>query len=238
MAAPVFAAAGTGAVSSAPTINIGYPSGIASGHLLITHVRCESAQTISTPTGWTKLFGPTNTGNANYYLFAKSADGTESGSQAFTASGGTATMSGRMYRFTGWLNDATMANNFEGSATSGPTTSNTIADAGVTTAGTDRLVCNFVGVDDDNALDAFTGQTGGTWAEAVAEFTTSTGNPDSAYGLQTETLASAGTINGGTDVMAASDPWVVFGLAILPSGDAPATIVKDLIMSGMIPFAR
>jgi hypothetical protein len=126
-----------------------------------------------------------------------------------------------MYRFESWRNDATMANNFEGTNTSGPTTSTTIADASVTTTAADRLAVNLVSVTDDNALDAFTGMTGGTWAEAIAEYTTALPSPDVALGLQTATMASAGTIDGGTDVMVASDAWYVFGLAIIGTSYTP-----------------
>jgi len=173
------------------------------------------------PAGWEKLYGPYSDGSIlEHYVFAKSATGSESGTAAFTHTG-SSDAAGRMYRFTDWKADGTMANNFEGANTSGGSSSNTIADAGVTTTGADRLAVQFVSVGDNNALDAFTGQTGGTWAEAVAEYTNTTGT-DFAMGLQIATMASAGTIDGGTDTMAAADPWHVIGFAIIGTTGSPA----------------
>ena len=81
--------------------------------------------------------------------------------------------------------------------------------------GADRLALQFVGVDDDNPLGPFTGMSGGTWAEAVAEFASATGT-DGAIQLQTATIASAGTIDGGSFTMAAADNWGVIGFALMP----------------------
>lgn len=130
----------------------------------------------------------------------------------------------RIYEFSG-VNPGTalsdvIENSSAGNAVNGSGTSNTIADTAVVTLGPDRLACNFVAVNDDNALDAFTGQTGGTWAEAVAEFAASAGT-DGAVGIQTATIASADTINGGTDTMAASDAWGVVGFALIPVESGP-----------------
>lgn len=131
----------------------------------------------------------------------------------------------RMYHFQDVNTGTTLASVLEQNGTTTPSTasgtSNTIADAGVTTTGVDRLACNWVAVNDDNALDAFTGMTGGTWAEAVAEYAESSGT-DGAIGLQTATMATAGTIDGGTDTMAASDGWGVVGFALIGTTAATA----------------
>ena len=230
MAAPAYAAAGAGDAvdgGASSTVNPAYPSGIVAGDLLLLQVAMtEQGEpwNVNVPSGWTELHADENGGAAGndirQEIFAKSASGSESGTLAVTmvAGGADGPFMARMYRVTGWLNDATMANNFEGAAvTSG--TSTTISAPSVTTVGAERLCVAFVAVSDDNALDAFTGETGGDWTEAVAEFTTLAAT-DGALGLQIATLATATTISGGTDTMAASDGWVCRAFAIKPAAAA------------------
>ena len=116
-------------------------------------------------------------------------------------------------------------NGTAGNATNGAGTSDTILDTAVTTLGADRLALNFVAVNDDNALDAFTGMTGGTWGEPGVEYADAAGT-DGAIGLQTAAMASAGTIDGGTLTMAASDAWGVVGFALIPE---PSTVPALLL---------
>jgi hypothetical protein len=125
----------------------------------------------------------------------------------------------RLYRFQGVNTGTTLADIIENDATTHATDSATqaqINDVGVVTNGADRLAVNVVAVTDDNALDAFTGQSGGTWAEAVAEFASTAGNPDGCLQLQIAEIAAAGTINGGSFTMGASDGWGVIGFALIP----------------------
>jgi len=90
-----------------------------------------------------------------------------------------------------------------------------VTDQQVITNGADRLAVQLIAVNDDNPLVAFTGMTGGTWTEPVAEFASATGT-DGAIGINVATMASAGTINGGSQTMAAADPWNVIGFALIP----------------------
>lgn len=80
-------------------------------------------------------------------------------------------------------NDISFAIGAAGGAGTEVGTSTTVADAGMIVLGRERLVLNFVGINDDNAISAFTGMTGGTWAEAVAEYADS-GGTDASVGLQ------------------------------------------------------
>ena len=146
----------------------------------------------------------------------------------------------RVYHFDDVSTGTTLATVIE-NATAGSTvnsagTSATIADASVQTLGADRLALNFVAGNDDNALDAFTGMTGGTWAEAIAEYATATGT-DGVIGLQTATMATAGTIDGGTDGWAdAADSWGVVGFALLPAAAAtPASLIYQPGLQVAIP---
>lgn len=126
----------------------------------------------------------------------------------------------RLYEFSG-VNTGTalsdvIENSTAGNAVNGAGTGTSVTDTGVTTTGADRLALQFVAVDDDNSLDPFSGESGGDWAEAVAEFAEASGT-DGAIQLQTATIASAGTINGGSLTMGASDNWGVVGFALLPA---------------------
>jgi hypothetical protein len=97
--------------------------------------------------------------------------------------------------------------------------SSTIYDRSVTTTSSLRLAVSFVFVSDNNALDAFTGETGGNWVEPVSEFAYNGpgSGDDLCIQLQTATMSSAGTINGGSEYMSAgSDPWGVRVSALIP----------------------
>jgi len=147
----------------------------------------------------------------------------------------------RFYRFADVNTGTTLADVIEQNGGTTPSeasgTSNTIADAGVITTGVDRLALNFVGVNDDNAVAAFTGMTGGTWAEAVAEYASSTGT-DGCIQLQTAAMATAGTIDGGTYTMAASDGWGAVGFALIGTTPGVAVPRSPGIDSGNAHFCK
>src|SRR3990172_3745977 len=133
----------------------------------------------------------------------------------------------RLYQFTGAHAGTTLGDVVENDAADfsngTPLTQAQINDTGVVTNGADRLALQFVFVIDDNAVDSFAGETGGDWVWAVAEATTTTTNPDSCLQLQTATIASAGTIDGGSYTMAASDSWGVIGFALIPAAGGTTT---------------
>ncbi len=79
----------------------------------------------------------------------------------------------------------------------------------------DNAALNFVGINDDNTITAFTGETGGDWALAVAGYIES-GGTDAAIYLMSAAMASAGTIDGGSTTNPdAADSWGTFGFAII-----------------------
>lgn len=142
----------------------------------------------------------------------------------------------RSYLFRDGSTGTTLATVIEnvtaGSTVNGVGTSGTIADASVTTLGPDRLALNFVAINDDNAVAAFTGMTGGTWAEAVAEYADATGT-DGCVQLQTASMASAATIDGGTTSNPdATDGWGVVGFALIGTTVAaiqPKTVLLQAV---------
>lgn len=132
----------------------------------------------------------------------------------------------RAYEFTDVNIGTTLADVIEnataGTATSGVATNNTVADVVVETLGVDRLALQFVAVNDDNALGAFSA---GGWSEiAAGEFATATGT-DGCIDLYTQNAATAGTYGGsGQIVMGAADAWGIVAFALIGTTAAgPAT---------------
>jgi len=217
MAAPVFDSAGTGANSGTTTVNVPYPATVAANDLLVLHhIMRDSGHTVTTPLGWDVVQTTMDNGFTIFgTLLAKVAAGTESGTLAVNITGGGSQTIARMYRFTG---NAT-SSYYEGLSNSGVgDASATVTDAGVTTLGADRLACNFVATSGDTAIGNFTGETGGDWTEAVAEFSV-TG--DGQVQLQTAAMPTTGTINGGT-LTSGGGQYLVFGLALTPGTPAVA----------------
>lgn len=116
-------------------------------------------------------------------------------------------------------------NGSAGATANGTGTSNTAADTGITTLGPDRLALNLIAVNDDNAIATLSGQTGGTWAEAITEYAEASGT-DGAIALDIATISSAGTINGGTASVTDSDAWGVVGFALIGTTVAVTGIAK------------
>lgn len=121
----------------------------------------------------------------------------------------------RIYEFSGVSTSASLTSvveNASGTNTEvGFSASATVADADVTTNGANRLALNFVGVRSTAAIAAFTGMTGGTWAEAIAEYIGTTVKIQ----LQTASMPTAGVIDGGT-VSITSAYWITIGTALIP----------------------
>ena len=148
-----------------------------------------------------------------------------------------------LYRFSG-VNTGTALSDVIENASAGIAqnevgTSATVNDCAVQTLGADRLACNFIAVNDDNdlSLTAMTGETGGDWTYPATAFGSSTGT-DGAVALVTATIASAGTIDGGSDAMAASDAWGVVGFALIPASSfATYNIAAALDISPAIDSA-
>ena len=207
-----FQAAGTGAASitnPAP----GYPSNLVSGYLILLQVLVwDLTTTPTTPTGFTLLYGPDQDGTpeGRQFIYYKFSDGTESGTLTITI-GATTGSYARMYSFS----NVALSSFTEGGGL-GAGSDASIEAVAVTTTDVERLAVSLVAVTDNNTgIDAFAGETGGDWTEAVAEFTSGTGN-DGALQLQIATMASAGTISGGSDTMQAADGWIVRAFALKP----------------------
>jgi hypothetical protein len=214
--AVAFATAGAGAGTTSSTVNVPYPTGIGAGDTLVAHVLTKIGTAIATPSGWTLISsGVPGDGSGFHAAFLKAATGSESGSLSVsTTDSEFIGVFGRMYRFTG-------ANASEGAGQESGEDS-TVADRTVTTSGADRLAVNLLAIEDNVTVAAFTGMTGGTWAEAVGAYETTTGG-DATLQIQTADMAAAGTINGGTQTLVNSESYHVIGFALV-AGTPPITV--------------
>lgn len=187
----------------------------AAGDLLVCMASIRATGGTTDISGWTQIsthrMGTTS--NGEFYIWGKIADGTETGSVTVTFPNDfVVTKMARCFRFK-YNNTTSVAAAVE-SINTGQATSNTYAAANVTSTVDLALAVQFVAVADDNATGSFTGESGGDYTEdATYVYSGGTGG---AHSVQTAELATAGSITGGTFVMAASDPWGVIGLIIKP----------------------
>jgi len=238
----VKATAGATDATGAWTYTVDAPA--AAGNLIIVQVlqdavSATSAITITSATNVENLGGTdnvftvlsaagSNVGNVaagyQYIFFGRSLN-----TSAIVITGGNSTTDDiyvRAYEFSGVSAGTTLAtvieNSTAGSFVNGAATNTSCLDTGVTTLGPNRVACNFVALTDDAmGLAAFAGMTGGTWALPVSIYEVSTGT-DGTLGLNTATIASAGTINGGSDAIS-SIAWGVIGFALIPAATAAVT---------------
>lgn len=160
---------------------------------------------------------------SNFQIVAGRAMANGTCSADFTVGASGEDIIARVYEFSGGSLGTTAAAVFENGA--GVTdfdtgTGTSIGDAGVTTSGSDRLAINFLALESSQAIGSFTGETGGDWTEAVAEYSGTT----MTLQVQTAAKASAGTLDGGTYTVGASTTWLSISTALLPS--APTGVVS------------
>ena len=244
MAAPTFieASAGVTITTGVGTPTIASGSSWTAGDVVVLHVLQDGTSTAPSLAGTaniSNLAGTTDTMTVigpgaypvgsptagNQFLWIGRAVSSASAISADVSTAGDDCYM-RLYVFrdvnTGTALADVIENSSAGNAPSTPLTQAAVNDRAVITLGSDRLALNLVAINDDNAMGAFTGMTGGTWAEPTAEFADPTGT-DGCIQLQTATIASAGTIDGGSFTMAASDGWSVVGTALIPASAAAPT---------------
>lgn len=244
MAAPALVQAGTGQVWQSGAAVAMTLSGATVGNIVIVHIMQDGigigGLSLSSISGLAALDGTASSTTAitpignvgaspvyaarNIQRIGRATDASVSVSMS-QADGND--LYARLYEFSGVASGSTLSDVIEngtaGNHEEETDTSATINDVAVVTLGSDRLALNFIGVNDDNQASfdtvAFTGMTGGTWVSG-GSYGSSTGT-DGSIGLQYATMASAGTIDGGTLTMA-SDPWGVVGFALIgTTSDTP-----------------
>lgn len=196
------------------------PATVDAGDILILHTHYEGVVTTpSTPAGWTLLYGPCNVGlipDGRHWVFGRIADGSEDGAAAALGTPAVTTQRGaRIYSFAGRVSGTIqelvtcLTNTAHATDPQMPTVRTTKAGA---------LAVALVTQHDNNAIAAAGAVTGGTWAEAVAEFVQS-GTPGMNLQIQTATpTGDPGTIQGGA-VAATDDASGVIGFQILDEPD-------------------
>lgn len=194
-AIPTLRATGTGvhvAGGSTAVINVPYPTLVA-GDLLVMHIAEKNAafpnETPTVPTGWTLQFSD-GMGASPYigmgWIFTKIATGSESGSLAVTFSGIQNYRDARMHSFAG-------ASGIEGGNLYQSNNTTPALIPTLTTGGANRLGLAFLSHGNVVAPSDATGETGGNFTEAGAEYTGTV-----TLDLQTAAMASAGSITGGS----------------------------------------
>jgi len=216
------AGAGGGTETSGASLDLVAPATVDAGDILIAHVTHELVASAPTePAGWKELYGPGTLGQltpvGRSWVYGKVAAGSEDGATiGFGTAGGTAGRYGRIYSFSGYVSGA--IDEIVVGLLSIPSET-TIPLPPVRTYETGALAVALLVQDDNNAFAAAGAVTGGTWAEPVAEFVSTTlGVQGCCVGIQTSTpTGNPGQISGGT-ANATADEGCSIGLAI---HDAP-----------------
>lgn len=254
MAAPAFVQAGAGAIWQSGGAVGATLSGVTVGNFIIGHCLADGGLTTGSPTegvhSGLELLNGTDGGLSALSLNPNQVGATQLAQQfvylgraistsctwSLSNPGNGEDLYFRLYEFSD-VNTGSNESDVLESLGEAQDTGTTISDVGVTTTGADRLAMQFIGVADDNALAAFSGETGGDWTEPVGEFLSATGT-DGCIGIQTATMASAGTINGGTLTMAASDGWGVIGFALIGTTSATPASLPNVAFDRRTPRRR
>jgi len=191
------------------------PATVTAGDVLLGFVYFEGTATApTTPSGWTLLDGPrvVESTIGRMWVYGKIADGTEDGTAISFGTQAVTTMRGaRIHsysgRVSGNIDELVVGFAFLSHATDPqmPSVTTTIANS---------LAVAHVIQNDNNALAAATGESGGDWVESVAEAVFAL-TPGMVLQAQHATMASIGTISGGA-VAATNDPSGVIAFEVRP----------------------
>lgn len=229
---PVFEEAGAGNASApgagAQTLDIAYPSTVNANDILILHeYACAGTGNDSiTLSGLPGSFSEVNnyvktsgTGRFSSRMSWLRASGSETGTVTigvtFGPGASPAVLAGRMYRFSGVIATGTPYEN--ANRTGVTSTTSTISQESITTVGSDRLCAHFLAIVNENiSTSDFSGETGGNFAEALTEYGASPGE-DVTLQMQTATMASTGTISGGSFTVSTSVSYARHVFALIPA---------------------
>ena len=252
MAIPSFVAASAGATDAGGTWSYTGTGAGAAGRLMLVQVeQCgatsSGAITVTSVTNIEDLSGTDNlmteldatgyptgsVGAAAGYQYVFLGRSLNTTAPVITGGGSTSDdIYVRMYEFQNASTGTTLATVVEnvsaGGVVNGAGAVAAVTDSSVTTRGPNRLALNLICADNDNTIGALTGQTGGTWAELVAEYSSSTGT-DGMLSLQGADMVAPGTIDGGSVSMGGTPNgnanWGNIGFALIGSGELVSGIV-------------
>ena len=204
--------------TAANTLAVTYVTSPTANNLLIAVVYASEAgttTTIDSLTGFTAIgLGAFSAlGSQHMLAFYKVSTGSESGTTTATCSfeGTTARrIAARMFEFSGTKTSGTPYEDLDQAT---QTTSTSMTQVPVTTAGAARLVVHCAAlVAISTTVAAFTGETGGDLVEPVAEYAP-TGTTIS---VQTASMPSAATITGGTATLGLTAETLKCAFALIP----------------------
>lgn len=214
--------AGASSETSGAAVSPASPAIVDAGDILIVHAYFEGTATApSTPSGFTLLDGPRviETTIGRHWIYGKIADGTEDGAANALGTAAVTTMrGGRCYSFGGRVSGS-ITDLVVGFAATSHATDPQMPTVTTTIAGGLAVAC--VAQNDNNTAASATGESGGDWVEAVAEYSVAL-TPGLMLQIQTCTpTANPGTVSGGS-VATTNDPCGVIGFEIRPS--VPASV--------------
>lgn len=164
--------------------------------------------------------GNAQVGNHIIYMGRVMAAGTCSWDITVGAAG--ADLSARIYEFSGvsvGYNDVNVAENMNGTSNKyrqTAATSTSVTDPDVESRDEMRLAIALVATRGSVTIDAFTGETGYDWVEAVAEYSHAVGNGCTLQ-LQTADMTGIRLMSSAGAVTITSAPWGVVTFALIPS---------------------
>jgi hypothetical protein len=236
---PVFVGAGTGQAIATGSVTV-TKTGCIAGNIVFFHfvirgltgdwsagnpVNVEAIDGVASD--YTTVVTGAGTTGLEHGLFIGrvTANGTVSFDMACGAS--SEDMYGRIYEFSGASTSPVLSGVIE-EGTSAPqvytsfglTGATSIGALDVQSLGADRLALHFMCLNTNQAVGDFTGETGGNWTEATAEFASAVG-ATATLQLQTASMPSAGTISGGL-ISTTTTNWGIVGMALIPAvGSVP-----------------
>lgn len=220
------AGAGVATETSGAALSPQCPATVDANDILILHVFWEGTTSAPSPPGdWTILGGSPytiETTIGRHWVYGKIAAGTEDGAAvACGAPAVTTQRAARIYSFSGWVS-GTITDNVPSASFSHQSHATDPQMPTVTTTLAGALAVALVAQNDNNAFASPTGESGGDWTEAVAEFSANL-TPGLSLGLETATpTADPGTISGGS-MATTNDPCGVIGFEIRPQAIVNAT---------------
>lgn len=227
--------AGVSTETSGAALAPAQPAVVDQGDIMFAHIFWEgTTEGPSSPPEetWTLLSGPQDVGttpNARHWVYGRvaSSNAKEDG-EAQTFDSGLASTNqraARIYSFSGAVATLAISGYCPAESFSSISNANKIQPPTVTTTVVGALALSFGCQNDNNTQTAFGVGTGGTWAEAVAEYVVAL-TPGFALQIQTCTpTANPGTVTGGTVSGAANDPSGTIGFEIRPDSPAPPNLV-------------
>lgn len=187
-----FISAGSGANSGlgvSSTVSPSYPAVIIPGSLLLIVCTDRASNSYTFSDGFS-VYGDFTGVNRCVSIGYKIADGSESGT--VTGSSGIATSNVKLGRIFQFRNTSMPPESIGQTESAG-----TATQSSLTSTKTLSLAVSFIFSYSFVSIGTYTGATGGTWSEPIAEYGVSFGNA-STIGMNVATLPAIGTISGGS----------------------------------------